>query len=72
MRLNQKKTQKAKWLTAARQVQENYSNYIYTASLWMGRGRSKQEMRVNFDTGSDWFAVETKDCDTCVRNTYDP
>ena len=38
----------------------------------MGKGAFKQEMRVNFDTGSDWLVVETTECRTCLENRYDP
>ena len=57
---------------SARQELANTLNYIYTGSLWMGKGGYKQEMRINFDTGSDWLVVETTDCRTCLENRYDP
>ena len=27
---------------------------------------------MNFDTGSDWFIVETTECTTCLENKFDP
>lgn len=44
-------------------------NYLYTGSVYIGD--SGQEMRVIYDTGSDWMVIEGKDCETCKENKFD-
>jgi len=43
--------------------------------MWTGQllmGESYTPLDVVFDTGSDWLAVETFDCDVCQGNTFNP
>jgi len=43
---------------------------LYSLSLYVGE--SDQEMKVLFDTGSDWLLIEGRDCDNCKGSRYDP
>jgi hypothetical protein len=43
--------------------------YLYTGSIYVGE--SDQEMKVIYDTGSDWLLIEGRDCDNCKGSKYD-
>lgn len=43
---------------------------LYSLSIFVGE--SDQEIKVLFDTGSDWLLVEGRDCETCKGAKYDP
>ena len=43
---------------------------LYSLSLFVGE--SDQEIKVLFDTGSDWLLIEGKDCESCLNAKYDP
>ena len=46
-----------------------YDN-LYNLSIYVGE--SDMEMKVIFDTGSDWLLVESRDCENCKGSKYDP
>lgn len=43
---------------------------LYSLSLFVGE--SDQELKVLFDTGSDWLLLEGRDCESCLASKYDP
>lgn len=43
---------------------------LYSLSIYVGE--SDQEIKVLFDTGSDWLVVEGRDCENCLGARYDP
>ena len=45
-------------------------DYLYTGSIYVGE--SDQEMKVVYDTGSDWLLIEGRDCENCKGSKYDP
>ena len=45
-------------------------NYLYSGSMFVGE--SNQEMKLIYDTGSDWMVVEGRDCKDCEGARYDP
>lgn len=45
-------------------------DFLYKLSVYVGE--SDQEMKVIFDTGSDWLVIEGKDCENCKGAKYDP
>jgi len=45
-------------------------DFLYTGQLYIGE--SDQEMEVIYDTGSDWIAIEGRDCENCDGAKYDP
>lgn len=48
---------------------ENNFETLYYAPVYLGT--PAQHLEVIYDTGSDWMAIEAKECETCLNNTYD-
>ena len=46
----------------------NYINFQYTGPVYMGSQNEK--LTVIYDTGSDWLALDTDFCATCVQPVY--
>ena len=43
--------------------------------MWTGRlylGSQSQPMDVIFDNGSDWLTIQSKECQNCQGNRFDP
>lgn len=47
----------------------NRVNTMYYGPIYVGN--PGQQLQVIFDTGSDWLVVESKNCRTCLKNSYD-
>jgi len=45
-------------------------DYLYQGSIYLGE--SNMEMKLVYDTGSDWMIIEGRDCENCLGNRYDP
>ena len=45
-------------------------DHLYNLSVYVGE--SDMEMKVIFDTGSDWLLIESRDCENCMGSKYDP
>jgi len=43
---------------------------LYTGSIYIGE--SDSEMKVIYDTGSDWLLIEGRGCENCKGSKYDP
>ena len=44
-------------------------DYLYKGSMYIGE--SDQEMKVIYDTGSDWLLIEGRGCESCAGALYD-
>ena len=45
-------------------------DYLYQGSIFVGE--SNMEMKLVYDTSSDWMLIEGRDCENCLGNRYDP
>lgn len=46
----------------------NYINFQYTGPVYMGS--ENEQLTVIYDTGSDWLALDTDFCKTCIQPVY--
>ena len=47
----------------------------WDGTMWTGRiyvGSQSQPMDVIFDNGSDWLTLQSKECQFCQGNRFDP
>ena len=47
----------------------NFINFQYSGPLWMGS--ADQQVKLIYDTGSDWLLVETDFCPSCIAPVFD-
>jgi hypothetical protein len=43
-------------------------NFQYVGPLWMGS--AEEEVKMIYDTGSDWLVVETDFCPSCIEPVF--
>ncbi len=46
----------------------NMENLVYMGNIYMGS--QKQQLKLIFDTGSDWLVLLDKDCTNCVSTKF--